>query len=304
MAQRTLRTVQPTPAPEAVTQVPDVLPVVNPDEPTPAGVIEVVGGAPGAVVPASSADVPVTRTMSALPASSGLVGEWDQSDIRFPALKIVQGSGLLSQQYNVGTLLLGDDELLPPPDLKTPKPEHTFRFVPVSIEKQYRENLSQEQSAAGAIPRIVLSLAEVEALGGSTQRIGDQKPSWSASARVMLLAEQPAGSQHPGFVLEFDGKLYAPAIYYASGSGYTALAKPLFNAALTTLTVVERDEAGNPAKGSTGIVRRLPYLPKCFWAMKVVRKPFGDFSVFAPEIRLTREETSAELREYIDTLRG
>jgi hypothetical protein len=276
------------------------------NEPIPAGVIEV--GASHTTEPSNAIATRTTRVLAPMSASSGLIGEWDSGDVKFPALKIVQGSGQLSQTYNSGTLILGDEELLPPPDLKNPKPEHTFRFVPVSLEKQFRENLSQEDAASGAMPRIVNSLAEVEALGGTIQWIGDQKPSWGPSARILLLVERPenvpgSGSDHPGFVLELAGKLYAPAVYYAAGSSWTNFAKPLFNAALTSLMIPERDADGNPVKTATGVIRRQPYLPKSFWTWRTIKKAAGDFVVFAPEVRLHKEETSDEIRQFVESLR-
>jgi hypothetical protein len=300
-ATRKLRTVTVTditPTVEVTAQVTN--------EPLPAGVIE--AGAPLVAESTSAVATRTSRALAPMSASSGLIGEWDSSDVKFPALKIVQGSGQLSQTYNSGTLILGDEELLPPPDLKNPKPEHTFRFVPVSLEKQFRENLSQEDAASGAMPRIVNSLAEVEALGGTTQWIGDQKPSWGPSARILLLVERPenvpgSGSDHPGFVLELAGKLYAPAVYYAAGSSWTNFAKPLFNAALTSLMVPERDAEGNPVKTATGVIRRQPYLPKSFWTWRTIKKPAGDFVVFAPEVRLHREETGDDIRQFVESLR-
>ena len=298
-ATRKLRTVTDnTPTVEVTAQVTN--------EPLPAGVIE--AGAPLATESTNAVATRTTRALAPMSASSGLIGEWDSGDVKFPALKIVQGSGQLSQTYNSGTLILGDEELLPPPDLKNPKPEHTFRFVPVSLEKQFRENLSQEDAASGAIPRIVNSLAEVEALGGTIQWIGDQKPSWGPSARILLLVERPenvpgSGSDHPGFVLELAGKLYAPAVYYAAGSSWTNFAKPLFNAALTSLMVPERDAEGNPVKTATGVIRRQPYLPKSFWTWRTIKKPAGDFVVFAPEVRLHREETGDDIRQFVESLR-
>lgn len=277
------------------------------DGPLPAGIVE-------------ESNVPATRTVDSgaiaprpgamtFAASTGIEGDWDASDVKFPAVKIVQGSGELSQRYNMGSVILGDEELLPSPDLKMPRPEHVFRFVPVVLTKQFRENLSKEEADSGAMPRIVNSLAEVEALGGTTQWINDVKPSWSPSARILLLVERPenlpgSGSDHPGFALEIGGKLYAPAVYYASGSSYTSLAKTLFNATLTTLQVVERGADGQPVKGPTGVIRRIPYLPKAFWTWRTVRRAAGEYTVFAPEVRLTREDTSDELRGFIDTLRG
>lgn len=250
----------------------------------------------------------VHRALPVMSSSSGLIGEWDSGDVKFPSLKIVQGSGQLSQTFNSGTLILGDEEVLPPPDLKNPKPEHTFRFVPVTLEKQYRENISQEEASSGAMPRIVSTLSEVEALGGTTQWINDQKPSWGPSARILLLVERPenvpgSGSDHPGFVLELAGKLYAPAVFYAAGSSWTNFAKPLFNAALTSLMVAERDAEGVPLKTPAGVIRRHPYLPKSFWTWRTVKKTAGDFVIFAPEVRLHKEETGEEIRQFVESLR-
>jgi len=276
------------------------------NEPVPAGIVD-VGGARATEAPHAVA-TRTSRVLAPMAASSGILGEWDSSDVKFPALKIVQGSGQLSQQFNSGTLIFGDEELLPPPDLKNPKPEHTFRFIPITLEKQFRENLSQEESASGGIPRVVNTLADVEALGGTTQWIGDQKPSFSPSARILLLVERPenmpgSGTDHPGFVLELSGKFYAPAVYYAAGSSWANFAKPLFNAALTMLMIPERDEAGNVVKSPTGVIRRQPNLPKAFWSWRTVKKAAGDFSVFAPEVRLAREDTNDEIRQFVESLR-
>lgn len=300
-------TIQDGPLPPGIESVTGIEKMAAPQshEPVPAGVIESAQAVSGDI-----ATRPAVRgSLSHLPASSGIVGDWDSSDIRFPAVKIVQGSGQLSNQWSLGTVLFGEEELLPPPDLKMPRPEHVFRFVPVVLEKQFRENLPKSEAEAGAIPRVVTTMAEVEALGGTTQYIGDQRPSWSPSARILLLVERPenlpnSGSDHPGFVLDIGGKLYAPAVYYAAGTSWGSVAKPLFNAALTTLTLPERGESGEILKASTGVIRRLPYLPKNFWTWRTVRKPAGEYMVFAPEVRLTREETSEELRAFVESLRG
>jgi hypothetical protein len=306
-ATRKLRSVNDNTVTEEVVPENVHIPAVqDSSEPLPAGVIE--GGAPQGAETTNAVVTRTTRALAPMSASSGIVGEWDSGDVKFPALKIVQGSGQLSQQFNSGTLILGDEELLPPPDLKNPKPEHIVRFVPVTLEKQFRENLTTEESASGAIPRVVNSLAEVEALGGTTQWVGDQKPSWGPSARILLLVERPenlpgSGSDHPGFVLELGGKLYAPAVFYAAGTSWTNFAKPLFNAALTSLMIPERDADGNVVRTPTGVIRRQPYLPKSFWTWRTVKKAAGDFMVFAPEVRLHREETGDELRQFVESLR-
>jgi hypothetical protein len=205
-----------------------------------------------------------------------------------------------------GVVILGEDEVLPSPDLKIPKPEHFFRFIPVSMKKQYRENLPDEAYKAGEMARVVDTLEEVEKLGGSTQWINDEKPSWGPTARVLLLIERPenlpgSGSDHPGFVLDLGGKLYAPAVYYAQGGSYTNFAKPLFNACSTMLMIPRLDAGGQPMKVN-GVIQRRPYLPKSIWMWRTVRRPSGDYITYTPELRVTKEETSAEIREFLKTL--
>src|SRR5690606_14126000 len=40
----------------------------------------------------------------------GLIGDFDESDVRHPTLRIVNGSGELSKTYHQGTLILGEEE--------------------------------------------------------------------------------------------------------------------------------------------------------------------------------------------------
>jgi hypothetical protein len=252
-------------------------------------------------------EVAPRREAIAFEADSGIQGDWDSGDIKLPALRIVQGSGELSQRFTVGTVILGEEQVLPSPDLRNPRPDDIFRFVPVSITKQFKENLSQEEMQGGAMARYVSSIEEVEALGGTTQWIGNQRPTWSPSARVVMLVERPEsgpGSEHPGFVIELGGRLYAPAIYYAAGTSYAATAKLIFNAALTVLTVPVKDEAGNVVKGPNGVVKRAPLLAKNFWSWRTGRKAAGDFTVWCPEVRLLRDETSDDIREQVRALRS
>src|SRR5690606_31280610 len=107
---------------------------------------------------------------------------------------------------------------------------------------------SQEEVAAGGMPRIVSSIQEVEALGGTTKWIGKQKPSWSPSAKCLFLLERPDGdvTDHSGFGIELDGRLYAVSAYYASGTAYSVTAKLIFNTSLTTLLIPVLDEEGKP----------------------------------------------------------
>lgn len=226
------------------------------------------------------------RAVSTYEESSGggLEGDFDADDIKLPQIKIVNGSGPLSQQYNQGTLLYADEELWGVPDLKPGAKNPVLFFVPVKIVKQFRENLSPDEVEDGMMPRIVSSREEAESLGGSTRWIGQEKPKWSPSAKCILLLREPEGTQHPAFTQILDGHNYAPAVYYCSGTAYNEFAKQIFNAAQLTLR-------------ENGRIN----LSKRFWTWQVVKKQAGKFSIFVPAVRLTKEETGTEVRELAAT---
>lgn len=270
-------------------------------EPVPAGILveQTLAGPGGAHV--------VALPTNPYGPDSGLQGEWSQDDVRLPSVKIVQGSGELSKIFTLGSVIFGDEEFLQSPDIRAARPADFFRFVPVVIRKQFRENLSQAEVAAGQMARIVNHAHEMEALGGHIDWRDGQKPPWSPSATVIMLIEKPAegiGAEHPNFVIEIGDKLFAPAVFYASGSGFNSLAKVIFNSAQTVLTVPDKDAQGQILRTASGVIRRVPYLPKHYWTWRTVRKPSGDYTVFAPEVRLHKEETSEELRERVAIFRS
>lgn len=257
-----------------------------------------------ALVPHESAgQVPATTGGYANP-ENGLEGEWAAEDLKFPSIKIVQGSGPMSERFPVGCLIYGEEELIPA--AKNPaNPEVSLRFVPLKLKKAYRENLSQDQYAAGQMPQIVQTVAEVEALGGTTQWIGREKPSWQPCATALVLLEAPKDCQHPGFAVEAGGKFYAPAVWYLTGAGFNNAAKPIFNNSLTVLLEPEFEADGKTQKRNhRGLLIRKPYMPKRFWTLRIIRKKVGDFNIFVPEVRLTPQDTGPELREYIASILG
>ncbi len=226
---------------------------------------------PPAVVP--QGNVPMIPSYG----EGAIRGEFTSADIRLPRLQIVQGSGELSKKYNQGTLLYMDEVLF---DAVSPtQPPAVLKFIPIALRKQFRENVDPKQDP-DARPRIVDTMEQVKQLGGWTEWIGGVKPPFSPSAQISMLIEKPAKSQHGGFNIELDGRLFAPAIYFASGAGYRALAHPVFNAAAYLLR-----ENGKLV------------LSKRYWRMSVVRQPAGAFTVFVPDAKVTGEETSPAIRE-------
>lgn len=231
----------------------------------------------------------------------GFGGEWGKEHLKFPQLKIVQGSGPLSNLFKTGQVILGDEVLLNDPDPNAKPPyQPTMRFIPISLVLRWRENISKEQYAAGQFPRVVDTQAEVEALNGTTRWIGRGptavRPSWAESVTCLLLLEKPEGSTHPNFAIDLNGKLYAPCVYYATGTGFTYFAKPIFNANLSLQIVVGQDEAGRPLKKV--------YVPKRVWTWETKKVKAGDNYVFAPNVKMCVDESTAEVRAFLKEVTG
>jgi hypothetical protein len=220
----------------------------------------------------------------------GTEGEWDQGDIKLPIMKIVNGSGPLSKTYNQGTLLYADEELWGPPSPKAGEPRPMMRFVPIKLVKMFKENLTEDEQDEGIMPRIVRTRDEALKLtpGEHVGYVNNEKGRWSPIAQCFVLLEEPAGSEHTGFSFQLDGKNYAPAVFWATGMAYTAFARTIFNAGRMQL----KDH-------TTG--RAMYY--KRFWEMRIT-KGGKKFVVFVPEIKLTKEETGAEIRQFAQDLLG
>jgi hypothetical protein len=211
-------------------------------------------------------------------------GEFDSSDLKHPMLKLVQGSGPLSKKFAVGSVILGEDLLLPVQvDPKAAAP--TFKFIPVHLLKQFRENLPEGSYEAGIMPRTVNSIAEVEANGGTTAWIGQEKPSWSPSARCLLLVQRPENSDHPGFAFEYDGTLWAPAIYFCAGGSYRRFAAKIFSAKTSMYE----------GKGA-----ERHFVPGRFiWEWKTIRTD-GQYATLVPDIKiLSKEVVGPEIRKAV-----
>lgn len=302
----TLRKSGPAAAPAPTIDV-DVQKVSAP-EPTADGTsIDEIAGVGSESTPKSTSTAVATTQPSAVAtrnsdiSGGALQGEFDETDLRHPTLMIVNGSGVLSQSWPQGTLLFGEDQLLPAPDLRNPRAGDTFRFIPLMVQKGFRENLTDEQRKAGLTPRKASTIAEVEQLGGTLRWDGDIKPTWGPTARCVLLIEKPADYDHPNFVIELNGKLYALGVAYTGGGSYRAFAQVIYNAALTSLLIDDRDAEGNVIKTERGLPKKVSYLPKKFWTYRVKKSPpsKNGFTSFVPEIRLTTEDTSPEIREFI-----
>lgn len=237
-------------------------------------------------------------------AVEGFDGDWGADDVKFPQLKLVQGSGPLSQQFDAGSVIFGEGLLFPPASVVAGAAKPALKFAPIAITKQWREKLSQDQVGEGLMPRIVNSIGEVEELGGTTRWVGNQMPDnlWEPSARCILLIEAPENTDHPGFALELDGKLYAVAVYYAAGGAFRASAKVIFNTAMTSLLVPILDAEGKPVIKNGRPLKR-PLLYKNFWNLTFGKVQAGNFTPWRPTVKLlSKEECGPDIRAFCEGL--
>lgn len=219
-----------------------------------------------------------------------LEGEFDQTDIRHPTLKIVNGNGELSSKFNQGTIILGDEELLPAPPADAAKAlsAPSLKFFPVQMKKQYQEVLPDGSFEAGIMPRIVDTVEEVEALNGTLLYSQDATNRWRKCGRVLMLVEKPENCDHPLFSIELDNRVFAPAVFFASGGSYDLIKS--INSNQVSMFITEN---------GTRKIR----LWKCGWKLKAVKKKAGDFFVFRPDVRMELKDVSgAELNEFAHNL--
>jgi hypothetical protein len=237
-----------------------------------------------------------------------ITGPIDRSDFKTPQIKIVQGSGPLSEKFNQGTLILQDIAIFGPPDPDKPGPP--INFVPVAVQKYFREDLKRDpvtnqppKDAAGnpMQPRNANTPEEVMQLGGNLEWSVDAggnrlKPSWSPAARCLLVVEMPEKFENADLfpmLMELEGKerRFAPAVMYVNGGQYRAFVKPIMDA--TSFILCE----------GSGPDRRI-LLHKRLWKLQVVKEKSGDNMVFNPKITMLPELTAPDLREYAKSLRG
>lgn len=302
-----------TATPAAPAQEQDVTSIIPDTSPasTPEGQADQAPAAEEASTP--EGQVPAVRQSYGAPTVAGQADDsgFDETDNKYPTLRIVAGSGKLSQMFLCGSLILGPtideaEQLFAPPDPKLRKGA-ALRFVPLALRKSWRENLTEEETQEGMQPRYFRTRQEVEEAGGTTAWLADQPPSFKPTATCIMLIEKPEGCDSPLFTTELDGKLWCPAVYYASNSAYKAFALPIHNSRRTLLQVPTLDAEGKAQKDARGFVLKHEYMPRYVWTLAVTqtvkKKDNREFTVFVPETRvLTKEETGPELRAFAEAL--
>lgn len=253
-------------------------------------------------LPATS-NLPPVRKLRFDPAS-GVEGDWDEQDVSIPSLRLARGSGESTALCTEGSLLLGEEVVLDPPNLKNPDPDQVLQFIPYRMVKRWREHITEEEQKAGLRPRIFDTREEVEEAGGTIYK-DDEGRQFKRCADLYLLVEAPKDCLVPDFALDLDGKSYANVIYYARGTDFYGMAKDIFQCLNTVLNVPKlHPDSGEPELDERGRPIREARLYKHIWTMRVTKRQAGDFMVYTPKVTLTKETPGAEATAYIQNLLG
>ena len=156
----------------------------------------------------------------------GLEGEFDMSDIQIPRLNLIgKTSKMVSRETPAGFFVLNKETVVG-------DGEKPFRLIVINIAKEYWQKLpegSQER------PMVFKTLREVREAGGSVEYGAEKKGDlqFQSCGRVTCLIE--SDEEKPGFIFEADGKFYAPAIWFLSGTTYGAVGKKFVSDSQITL---------------------------------------------------------------------
>lgn len=212
---------------------------------------------------------------------AGVVGEVDQTDVRFPRLQLVQGVGPLSEikEFSKGDVILDGE-------YKLSEGETPVEFTVCQIGKQYEENLPYDSED---IPRIVNTQQEVNQLGGTTRASKDGgkyiPPTWRsiADALIAIKASESTSAEDINLYFPFeapDGSHWSFARWVIKGVAYKEAAVEIFSAA----SMYYRDGLKN---GTFLLTTR--------------KKMYGPNAVMVPVVR-KGNRNSEELSSWLSTL--
>ena len=152
--------------------------------------------------------------------ADGFSGEFDESDVGFPSLKIVQAVGPASENFTPGSILLNNDEIIGDQN-------HQVEFIVLYAEKSFEEYV---EYGSGVSPRIFKTRGEVLEADGTTEWRDNQRPSFSPILTTYVAVAKPAGVQSDLFEYEVGNGAFCVAQWRLKSTAYTSAAKPILNA--------------------------------------------------------------------------
>jgi hypothetical protein len=172
--------------------------------------------------------LPAVRDETA-PAVGTMSLNMDLSEIPLPRLQIAYGVGRLSADFNPGDLVLEDANLI------AHKGEPVEAII-LTVRQFWKEYLSTKMFQAGNMPRIFETEKEVLNAGGTTQFVGDEKPSFARAVELRMMLKKPDDLECGMFGIELpDGGMYAPAIFTLDKTAYRKAGPGLLTACMVAL---------------------------------------------------------------------
>jgi hypothetical protein len=202
----------------------------------------------------------------------------DSLDIRnlpIPQLRITYGVGNLSEFFNPGDLILGDDSLLV-------KKLEGLEIIVYDLHPYWKEYLA---FGAEGFPNTFDTKAEVAEAGGTTEWANNVGPTYSPAVTIKMLIKKPEGIVSGMFSMALaDGAEYAPAIMYLDKSAYKKTGESLVSTCIHSLK-------GNMLAGK-------------FEISTYSTKSRSGNMVIVPKIKLLVERNSYEMQTSIKSLLG
>ena len=170
-------------------------------------------------------------------ADKGLIGDWNESDIRPPRLNLVNKTGTLADQFTPGTWALDKQHQISHLDPKDKKRGVPLRIIALNLLKQYQENIPYDDRESTPA-RLFNSAAQVREVGGVIHWTkGVNFFSELATVELLIQAEDKL-SEEAGilfFNLADDGTRYARAIATFGSTAFSGVTMPLANSLRTHL---------------------------------------------------------------------
>ncbi len=150
----------------------------------------------------------------------------DRSDMNIPSLKIVNGAGPVSENFDKGAIVLSGESQLS--DGKTP-----IKLTVIAFRKFYIEKLDSADYDEGKRPRRFDTPEQVREAGGHLEWLNDEPPPFQSAADATVIIESDV--EHPLFPFQNGDKHYALAVWEIRGSAYSRAGKTIATAGAYSL---------------------------------------------------------------------
>ena len=167
-------------------------------------------------------EAPAMPVASVEIANSSVSGEICRTDLQVPTLKLAQRVGDLGEVFPPGSFVLQNEFSLSEGDAP-------IKLTVGHWNKYYLENL---EYGGDSIPRQAKDLREVAELGGTTEWLDNEPPTWVPVGVATCVIE---GEDEAFFPFDYNGKRYAMALWTMRNTAYKRAGRVIMTAAAYNL---------------------------------------------------------------------